>query len=137
MNLYDSGNAVEIRYPTGQIDAQNLAIELAARLDDLVSGSSSSPSGPFSDLTSAGVPSSDIEAIYVGRQQDWVNEIGDAAAIPWWRTGYDFGIKVVSGSNCMNPLCTGSELHIIARDYPLLLRAVWIALHGLGWRHYM
>ena len=43
----------------------------------------------------------------------------------------------MSGTDCINPMCTGRELHIIARDYSLLLRASWLALHGLGWRHYM
>jgi hypothetical protein len=135
MDLYASGQAVGIHYPTGQIDAQNLANELAARLDELVSNAAS----PFSQpgQIGAGIPASDVEAIYVGRQQDWVNEIGNAAAIPWWRNRYDFGIKVVSGVNRLNPLCTGSELHIIARDSQLLLRAVWLALHAVGWRHYM
>src|SRR5262245_37678568 len=127
MDLYVSGRAVEVRYPTGDTDAQHVAEELAARLDELVSV----PSSPFRGQVNAGVPCSDVEAIYVGTQQAWATELG-VAAIPWWRNRYDFGIKVVSGSDCMNQRCTGSELHIVARDYPLLLRAVWLALHGLG-----
>jgi hypothetical protein len=132
MNLYGSGTAVAIRYPTGQTEAQYLAEELAARLDELVVGAVT----PFSAVTGAGIPAIDVEAIYVGREQDWANEIG-AAQIPWWANGHDFGIKVVSGSDCLNALCTGSELHIIARDSSLLLRAAWLALHDFGWRHYM
>ena len=131
MDLYASGTAVEIRYPSAQTDAQYLADELAARLDELVDGAD-----PFSGLTRAGIPATDINAIYVGREADWAAELG-LANIPWWVPGVDFGIKVVSGANCINTNCSGSELHIVARDYPLLLRAVWLALHGLGWRHYM
>jgi hypothetical protein len=125
MDLYVPGSAVAIRYPIGQTDAQHLAEELAARLDELVSGAAN----PFSGLVSAGIPTTDIEAIYVGTQADW--------AVPWWVSANDIGVKVVSGADCLNPACTGSELHIIARDYPLLLRAVWMTLHNLGWRHYM
>ena len=132
MDLYAVGNAVEIRYPTGQLDAQHLAEEFAARLDDLVDVSTS----PFTAMVGAGVPTTDIEAIYIGREQDWAAEVG-LANIPWWAEGNDFAVKVVSGSDCLNVACTGSELHIVARDYPLLLRAAWMALHGLGWRHYM
>lgn len=127
MDLYASGRAVEIRYPIGQTEAQHLAEELAARLNELVSD----VPDPFSGLVGAGIPATDIEAIYVGRSEDW------GVRVPWWMSAYDFGVKVVSGANCLNPACTGSELHIIARDYPLLLRAVWLALHHLGWRHYM
>lgn len=130
MDLYTLGSAVEIRYPLGQTNAQYLAEELAARLNDLVSDGSN----PFSGQVSAGVPATDIEAIYVGQQEDWVAQ---GWAVPWWVNGNDFGSKVVSGADCLNPACTGSELHIIARDYPLLLRAVWLTLHALGWRHYM
>jgi len=49
IDLYASGQAVGIHYPTGQIDAQNLANELAARLDELVSNAVSPFSQP-SDL---------------------------------------------------------------------------------------
>lgn len=132
MDLYASGNAVEVRYPIGQQDGQYLAEEFAARLDDLVDISSA----PFGASVNAGVATTDVEAIYIGREQDWAAEVG-WANLPWWVEGNDFAIKVVSGSDCLNVACTGSELHIVARDYPLLLRAVWIALHGLGWRHYM
>jgi len=132
MDLYAAGSAVEIRYPSGQTDAQHLAEEFAARLDDLVDV----PTSPFSALVSDGVPTTDIEAIYIGREQDWASELG-LANVPWWTDGNDFAAKVVSGSDCINTVCTGSELHIVARDYPLLLRVVWMALHGLGWRHYM
>lgn len=130
MDLYTLGSTVEIRYPLGQTNAQYLAEELAARLNDLVSDGSN----PFSGRVSAGVPTTDIEAIYVGQQEDWVAQ---GWAVPWWVNGNDFGSKVVSGADCLNPACTGSELHIIARDYPLLLRVVWLTLHALGWRHYM
>jgi len=132
MDLYAAGSAVEIRHPSGQTDAQHLAEEFAARLDDLVDVSTC----PFSALVNAGVPTADVEAIYIGREQDWASEVG-LANVPWWTDGTDFAAKVVSGSDCLNAACTGSELHIVARDYPLLLRVVWMALHGLGWRHYM
>jgi hypothetical protein len=127
MDLYASGTAVEIRYPTGKMEAQHLVEELAARLDELVGD----VPDPFSGHVSAGIPTTDIQAIYVGGAEDW------GVRVPWWASANDFGVKVVSGSDCLNPACTGSELHIIARDYPLLLRAVWMALHDLGWRHYM
>jgi hypothetical protein len=130
MDLYASGIAIEIRYPTAHIENEHVAREFAARLDELVSP----PSTPFTNGTTAGVPSSDVNAIFIGREQDWASEIG---MVPWWRPEYDFGLKVVSGSNCLNPMCSGHELHIIARDYSLLLRAIWLTLHGLGWRHYM
>jgi hypothetical protein len=126
MDLYALGTAVEIRYPIGEVYAQHLAEELAARLDELVGDGSN----PFSQRVSADIPTTDIEAIYVGRQSEWNP--------PWASANdFDFAVKVVSGSDCLNPACTGSELHIIARDYLLLLRAVWMALHGLGWRHYL
>ena len=51
----------------------------------------------------------DVEAIYVGREQDWANEIGNAAHIPWWAHGYDFGIKVVSGAACVNSAVHGQR----------------------------
>lgn len=132
MDLYAAGNAVEIRYPSGQTDAQHLAEEFAARLDDLVDVSAN----PFSAMVAAGVPTTDVEAVFIGREQDWASEVG-LANVPWWAEGNDFAVKVVSGSDCLNTGCTGSELHIVARDNPLLLRAAWMALHGLGWRHYM
>jgi hypothetical protein len=132
MDLYAAGNAAEIRYPSGQSDAQHLAEEFAARLDDLVDVSAS----PFSAMVAAGVPTTDVEAVFIGREQDWASEVG-LANVPWWVDGNDFAVKVVSGSDCLNTGCTGSELHIVARDNPLLLRAAWMALHGLGWRHYM
>jgi hypothetical protein len=131
MDLYASGVAIEIRYPTANIENEYVAREFAARLDELVSPS---PSTLFSNGTTAGVPASDVNAIFIGREQDWASEVG---MVPWWRPEYDFGIKVVARANCLNPMCTGRELHIIARDYTLLLRAVWLTLHGLGWRHYM
>ena len=132
MDLYVSGNAVDIRYPSGLIDAQHLAEELAAHLDEIALA----PSRSFSSAIAAGIPATDVDAIYVGRQDDWALELG-LVRIPWWDDEHDFGIRVVSGSDCLNPACSGHELHIIARDYQLLLRAVWLTLHGLGWRHFL
>lgn len=125
MNLYVSGIAAPIRYPEGVTDAQYVAEELAARLDELANGST----GDFAAGVGGGLPASDVEAIYVGLNEDW--------GVSWWAEGTDFGMRVVSGPDCINPLCTGNELHIIARNNPLLLRAVWLMLDKLGWRHYM
>ena len=125
MDLYTGGSAVETHYPAGETDAQYAAAELAARLDDLVSDAPS----PFTDHLHEGIPTADVEAIYVGTADVWT--------VPWWVDENDFGIRVVSGGDCINGLCTGEELHLIARDTSLLLRAIWIALHHLGWRHYM
>ncbi len=85
MDLYAAGNAVEIRYPSGQSDAQHLAEEFAARLDDLVDVSAS----PFSAMVAAGVPTTDVEAVFIGREQDWASEVG-LANVPWWAEGNDF-----------------------------------------------
>lgn len=122
---------IGIYYPSGQTHAKQLALELAARLDELVLGATS-----FADHVKRGRPVGDRPAIYVGLPHDWAND-PLASAVPWWRRDYDFGIRVVSGTDCINPNCTTNELHIVARDYPLLLRAVWLLLHRLGWRHYM
>ena len=125
MELYAGGSAVEIHYPAGEPDAQYAAAELARRLDDLASDASS----PFTDNLREGTPTTDVEAIFVGTADAWT--------VPWWVDENDFGIKVVSGGDRINGLCTGEELHIIARDTSMLLRAIWITLHHLGWRHYM
>jgi hypothetical protein len=74
MDLYASCTAVEIRYPSGQTEAQHLAEELAARLDELVSD----VPNPFSGQVGAGIPTTDIQAIYVGMSEDW------GVRIPWW-----------------------------------------------------
>lgn len=126
MDVYaGAATAVQIHYPVAATDAQYVAEELAARLDELASDEPT----PFTDQLFEGIATGDTEAIYVGLQADW--------GAPWWVTGNDFGIKVVSDLNCINSSCTGHEFHIIARDYPLLLRAIWITLNILGWRHYM
>ena len=67
----------------------------------------------------------------VGRRKAGVS------TLPWWDDTVDFALRVVRGTDCINPLCSGHELHILGRNESLLLRAVWILLHDLGWRHYM
>jgi len=84
---------VGIHYPTGQIDAQNLANELAARLDELVSNAAS----PFSQpgQIGAGIPASDVEAIYVGRQQDGVRS---TTSRTWGRIGLPTALRTTAST---------------------------------------
>ncbi len=131
MKLFDAGIAIGIRYPSGSIAAQNLAVELAARLDELVPA----PIQSFSSQVAAGVPSQDVAAIYVGLADDWRAEPGSAGPA-WWLGLNDLALRVVNGADRINPACTVHELHVLARDESLLLRAIWLLLHELGWRHY-
>lgn len=119
MKLYASGIATEVRYPTGAAGAQALAEELAARLDELALA----PTMTFSAQVRVGIPTADVEAIYVGLGDDWLSEPGSSGPA-WWEATVDFGLRVVTGADCINPLCRGHELHVMARDEPLLLRAV-------------
>src|SRR5262249_33164342 len=132
MKLYASAIATPIRYPTAAAGSQALAEELAARLDELTLA----PTSTFSAQVNAGIPTTDVEAIYVGLAADCLAEPGSSGPA-WWEPTIDFGLRVVSGADCVNPLCRGHELHVMARDESLLLRAVWILLQGLGWRHFM
>jgi len=64
MDLYEAGNAVDIRYPLGPADAQHLAKGFAARRDELVDVSTS----PFSAMVGADIPTTDINSDYIGRE---------------------------------------------------------------------
>lgn len=128
MKLYQSGVAIPVHYPAGSTTSQTLATELAARLDELMVA----PTTTFSSQVFAGLPTVATRAIFVGVASEW-----PAPGVPWWNDTLDLGIRVVSGSDRLNPLGMRRELHVIARDELLLLRAIWILLHELGWRHYM
>jgi hypothetical protein len=131
VKLFDAAIAIGIRYPSGSIGAQSLAVELAARLDELAPA----PIQSFSSQVAVGVPSGDVPAIYVGLADDWQAEPGSAGPA-WWLDPNDLALRVVNGADRINPACTVHELHVLARDESLLLRAVWLLLHELGWRHY-
>ncbi len=130
MKLFADGIAVPIYYPTGQATTLTLAGELAARLDELTLGAGTT----FSAGVREGAPASGTAAVCIGLATHWAANL---TPVPWWQDGHDFGIRVVRGADRLDRTGKHGELHIIARDEPLLLRAAWLLLQELGWRHCM